>query len=91
MADSDWVAIGACSAALVWFVGSNLFVAAKIIRVKKYVKALGGFKETARLIEGVTSWEEKLRVGGLALRRSLAVEITGVTGLYACTKFINRK
>ncbi|MGE6517613.1 hypothetical protein [Lysinibacillus sphaericus] len=86
LADPDWVAIGACSAALVWFVGSNLFVAAKIIKVKKYVKALGGFKESAKLIAGATSWEEKLRVGGSALR-SLAAEITGVTGMYACTKF----
>ncbi|MGE7910693.1 hypothetical protein [Lysinibacillus xylanilyticus] len=88
LADPDWVAIGACSAALVWFVGSNLFVVAKIIKVKKYVQALGGFKETAKLIAGATSWEEKLRVGGSALR-SLAAEITGVTGMYACTKFFN--
>ncbi|MFJ3389403.1 hypothetical protein [Lysinibacillus sp. NPDC086135] len=88
LADPDWVAIGACSAALVWFVGSNLFVAAKILKVKKYVQALGGFKETAKLIAGATSWEEKLRVGGSALR-SLAAEITGVTGMYACTQFFN--
>lgn len=89
LADPDWVAIGACSAALVWFVGSNLFVAAKIIKVKKYIKALGGFKETAKLVAGATSWEEKLRIGGSALR-SLAAEITGVTGLYACTKFFKK-
>lgn len=89
IADPDWVAIGACSAALTWFVGSNLFVAAKIIKVRKYIKALGGFKETAKLIAGATSWEEKLRVGGSALR-SLAAEITGVTGLYACNKFIKK-
>lgn len=89
LADPDWVAIGACSAALVWFVGSNLFVAAKIIRVRKYIKALGGFKETAKLVAGATTWEEKLRAGGSALR-SLAGEITGVTGLYACTKFMKR-
>lgn len=89
LADPDWVAIGACSAALVWFVGSNLFVAAKIIKVRNYIKALGGFKESAKLIAGATSWEEKLRVGGSALR-SLAAEITGVTGLYACTRFFNK-
>ncbi|MGM0890691.1 MAG: hypothetical protein ACQEW5_28145 [Bacillota bacterium] len=89
LADPDWVAIGACAAALTWFVGSNLFMAAKIIKVKKYINALGGFKETAKLITGATTWEEKLRVGGSALK-SLAAEITGVAGLYACNKFIKR-
>ncbi|WP_167397381.1 hypothetical protein [Lysinibacillus mangiferihumi] len=57
--------------------------------MKNYIKALGGFKESAKLIAGATSWEEKLRVGGSALR-SLAAEITGVTGLYACTRFFNK-
>jgi len=90
LADPDWVAIGACSGALTWFVGSNLFAAAKIIKVKKYINSLGGFKETAKLITKATSWEEKLRVGGSALK-SLAAEITGVAGLYACNKFIKKK
>ena len=72
----DW----ACSAALTWFVGSNLFAVAKIIKVKKYINALGGFKEAATLITKATTWEEKLRVGGSALK-SLAAEITGVAGL----------
>lgn len=89
LADPDWVAIGACAAALTWFVGSNLFAAAKIIKVKKYIKALGGFKETAKLIVSATTWEEKLRAGGSAFK-SLAAEITGVGGLYACNKFIKR-
>lgn len=89
LADPDWVAIGACSAALTWFVGSNLFAAAKIIKVKKYINALGGFKETAKLIVQATTWEEKLRVGGSALK-SLAAEITGVAGLYACNKLIKK-
>ncbi len=89
LADPDWVAIGACAAALTWFVGSNLFVAAKIIKVKKYIKALGGFKEAAKLITKAATWEEKLRYGGSALK-NLAAEITGVGGLYACNKFLKR-
>ncbi|GEK35682.1 hypothetical protein [Kurthia sibirica] len=89
LADPDWVAIGACAAALTWFVGSNLFAAAKIIKVKKYIKALGGFKESAKLLVSATTWEEKLRVGGSAFK-SLAAEITGVSGLYVCSKFIKK-
>ncbi|WP_052137905.1 hypothetical protein [Heyndrickxia ginsengihumi] len=89
IADPSWTAIGACAAALTWFVGSNLFAASKIIKVKKYIKELGGISKAAKLIAGATSWEEKLRVGGSALRH-LAAEITGVTGLYACTKLINK-
>ncbi|MCY9339954.1 hypothetical protein MOF28_16575 [Bacillus haynesii] len=83
IADPDWAKIGACSAALAWFIGSNLFAAAKIIRVKKYIKELGGLKETAKLLAGATTWEEKLRVGGSAFK-SLAAEITGVGGLAVC-------
>ncbi|MEC1260300.1 hypothetical protein P9D34_07535 [Bacillus swezeyi] len=83
IADPDWAKIGACSAAIAWFIGSNLFAAAKIIRVKKYIKELGGLKETAKLLAGATTWEEKLRVGGSAFK-SLAAEITGVGGLAVC-------
>ncbi|CAN2254074.1 hypothetical protein [Bacillus vallismortis] len=83
IADPDWAKIGACAAAITWFIGSNLFAAAKIIRVKKYIKELGGLKETAKLLAGATTWEEKLRVGGSAFK-SLAAEITGVGGLAVC-------
>ncbi|UYO35464.1 hypothetical protein NF868_15700 [Bacillus zhangzhouensis] len=83
VADPDWSKIAACSAAIVWFIGSNLFAAAKIIKVKKYVKELGGIKETAKLLAGATSWEEKLKIGGKAFK-GLAAEITGVGGLAVC-------
>ncbi|MFS0654042.1 hypothetical protein [Bacillus sp. 179-C3.3 HS] len=83
IADPDWGKIAACSAAITWFIGSNLFAAAKIIKVKKYIKELGGLKETAKLLAGATTWEEKLKVGGSAFK-GLAAEITGVAGLAVC-------
>ncbi|WP_243291289.1 hypothetical protein [Bacillus sp. FJAT-47783] len=83
VADPDWVKIGKCSAAISWFIGSNLFAAAKIIKVKKYVKELGGIRETAKLLAGAATWEEKLKIGGSAFT-GLAAEISGVAALSVC-------
>ncbi|MGE1166350.1 hypothetical protein ACQJ0Y_24620 [Peribacillus simplex] len=83
--DPNWVKIGKCSAALAWFIGSNLFAAAKIIKVKKYINALGGFRESAKLLAGAATWEEKLKIGGSAFA-GLAAEISGVAALAVCKK-----
>ncbi|CAM3133788.1 hypothetical protein [Sporolactobacillus spathodeae] len=86
VADPNWGKIAACSAAIAWFIGSNLFAAAKIIKAKKYIKELGGLWEASKLLTRATSWEEKLRIGGNAFK-SLAATITGVGGLAVCVKW----
>lgn len=86
VADPNWVKIAKCSAALAGAIGFNLIAAAKVIKIKKYIKELGGLAEAAKLLVEATTWEEKLRVGGQALI-GLAGELTGVTGVYeACLK-----
>ncbi|MEW5323810.1 hypothetical protein V2J23_17335 [Geobacillus thermoleovorans] len=86
VADPNWMKIAKCSAALAGFVGFNLFAAAKVIKIKRYIKELGGVAEAAKLLVEATTWEEKLRVGGQALV-GLAGELTGITGVYeACFK-----
>ncbi|KFM99601.1 hypothetical protein [Bacillus clarus] len=85
IADPDWVKIGKCSGALVAFVGGNLIAVSKLIKIKKYINALGGFSQTAKLLVGATTWEERMRVGGQALV-GLAAELTGATGVWAACK-----
>ncbi|MGG3691866.1 hypothetical protein [Heyndrickxia ginsengihumi] len=83
VADPNWSKIAKCSAALALFISSNLFAASKIIKIKKYIKALGGLGEAAKLLAGATTWEEKLKIGGTAFA-GLAAEITGVASLSVC-------
>ncbi|WP_255294889.1 hypothetical protein [Bacillus sp. AFS041924] len=86
IADPDWVRIAKCSGALALFVGSNLIAASKLLKIKKYISALGGFTEAASLLLRASTWEERLRIGGTALV-GLAGEITGATGVWAaCEK-----
>uniref|UniRef100_UPI00402AA794 hypothetical protein n=1 Tax=Bacillus sp. DX2.2 TaxID=3073452 RepID=UPI00402AA794 len=67
VADPDWAKIGRCASALAVFVGSNLVAVSKILKAKKYIKALGGFKKSAELLLKASTWEERLNVGGTAL------------------------
>jgi hypothetical protein len=85
VADPDWAKIGKCALALTIFVGGNLIAVSKLIKIKKYINALGGFRETARLLVGATTWEERMRVGGTALV-SLAAELTGATSVWSACK-----
>ncbi|HDR8446833.1 TPA: hypothetical protein QC331_005108, partial [Bacillus cereus] len=85
IADPDWVKIGKCSGALAAFVGGNLIAVSKLIKIKKYINALGGFGEAAKLLVQASTWEERMRVGGQALV-GLAGELTGATGVWAACK-----
>jgi hypothetical protein len=66
-----------CAAAIVAFVGTNLVSATKLFKIKKYIEALGGFREAAELLLKASNWEERLRIGGGALV-GLAAEILGI-------------
>lgn len=82
VADSDWWKVAGCAAAISFALGSTVFVGAKLLRIRQYIAALGGVREAARLIVGATTAEERMRVGGEALK-SLAAELTGVAAIGA--------
>ncbi|KAK4149795.1 hypothetical protein C8A00DRAFT_37612 [Chaetomidium leptoderma] len=67
-----------CVAAIVQLIGTTAVPAAKLLRIKKYIKALGGAKQAVKLMLGATSKAEKLRVGGKALV-NLAAELLGIS------------
>lgn len=70
-----------CVAAITWLVGSSVFAAAKIVKIKKYIKALGGIKATAELIVGgaLTTAEAGTAIGNALL--GLASEILGIDAI----------
>lgn len=65
-----------CAGAIAAFIASNAIAAAKIIRIKKYIEALGGVKEAAELLLKASTTAERLKEGGEALAL-LAGEILG--------------
>ena len=65
-----------CAAAIVAFIGTNIVSAAKLLRIKKYIEALGGVRAAAELLLKASTWEERLRIGGGALV-GLAAEFFG--------------
>lgn len=80
VADPSLWQITKCAAALTWFVGSNLVVVSKLIKIKQYINALGGFRKSAELLLRASTWEERLRIGGGALV-GLASEVLGVAAI----------
>jgi hypothetical protein len=77
VADPDWVKITLCAGALGLLVGSAVVVPAKLLKIKRYIQALGGLREAATLIVGATTFAEKMQRGGQALI-ALCEEIIGI-------------
>lgn len=73
IADPSAWQIAKCAAAITVAIGSGVFAAAKLVKIKRYVKTLGGVK----LMLGATTWAEKAKAGGSALV-GLASEILGI-------------
>lgn len=67
-----------CSLAVSAVVFSTAIPVAKITKIKKYVKALGGVKEAAKLLYGASSKSEKLNQFGQA-GVALVGELSGFT------------
>lgn len=80
VADPNWWSIAKCAAAITWFIGTNIVVVSKLIKIKKYIAALGGIRRSAELILRASTWEERLRIGGGALV-GLASEILGFAAI----------
>ncbi|KAL8847460.1 MAG: hypothetical protein Q9221_007502 [Calogaya cf. arnoldii] len=70
--------VAKCVGAIAAFIGSNAIGAAKILRVKKYIEALGGIRRSAELLLKASTNEERLREGGQFLAL-LAGEILGTS------------
>lgn len=80
VADPNWKKIGNCSLQIAWVVGSTAFGAAKIMKIKKYIKALGGLGRAAELMVKCSTTAERLHYGGGALV-NLVAEISGIKDL----------
>lgn len=69
-----------CTTAIVSMIGGNLVGAAKLLKIKKYIKELGGVKDAVQLMWGASFSTEKMLAVGGALG-SLAAELTGVAAI----------
>ncbi|KAK4035194.1 hypothetical protein C8A01DRAFT_18111 [Parachaetomium inaequale] len=67
-----------CVASIVQLLATTAVPATKLLRIKKYIKALGGTKQAVKLLLGATSRAEKLRVGGEILV-NLSAELLGIS------------
>lgn len=67
VADPSAWQIAKCAASVTLVVVSTAFAATKIVKIKKYIKALGGMKEAVSLLIGATSIAEKGTAAGETL------------------------
>lgn len=78
VADPNWAKIAKCAGSIALALGSGLFLGAKLIKIKKYIKIIGGVKKTAKLlVTAGATWEARMNAGGYALV-ALAAELTGI-------------
>jgi hypothetical protein len=70
--------VAKCVGAITAFIASNAIGAAKLLRIKKYIEALGGVREAAELLLKASTTAERLKEGGEALAL-LAGEILGTS------------
>lgn len=70
----------ACTGAIATVIASTAFPAAKILKIKKLVKGLGGVKEAVQVMWGASfSYEKMQALGGAAA--ALAGELIGITAV----------
>ncbi|ALC06985.1 hypothetical protein CDES_13215 [Corynebacterium deserti GIMN1.010] len=69
-----------CSAAIAGMIAGNVVGAAKLLKIKQYMKALGGVKEAVQLMWGASFSYEKMQALGGALG-ALAAELAGVSSI----------
>lgn len=81
VADPSAWQIAKCAGSISWVIGSTVLAASKIVKIKKYIKALGGVKKSAALLMGATSLSEKSTTVAKTLL-SLASTLSGVDSVY---------
>ncbi|KAK3946842.1 hypothetical protein QBC32DRAFT_319530 [Pseudoneurospora amorphoporcata] len=74
--------IAKCVASIVQLIATTAVPAAKLLKIKKYIKALGGVKMSVKLLLGATTKAEKLKAGGKALVY-LSAELLGISSVKA--------
>jgi hypothetical protein len=67
-----------CVAAIVQLLATTAVPAAKLLRIKQYIKALGGTRQAVKLLLGATTRAEKLKAGGEILV-NLSAELLGIS------------
>lgn len=77
---SIYASVAGCTAAILGVTAGNLVGAAKLLKIKKYINALGGVGEAVRLMWGASFSYEKMAAVGGALG-ALAGELTGITAV----------
>ena len=80
VADPNFWQVTKCVAAIAWFVGTNIIAPLKLLKVKRYVQSLGGFRASANLMIRASTWTERMNIGGGALV-GLAAEVAGVKAI----------
>lgn len=83
IADPSAWQVTKCVAAITWVIGSTVFAAAKIVRIKRYISALGGIRSAATLLIGATTAAERQALGKSTLNSlmNLASEILGISSV----------
>ncbi|SFE37355.1 hypothetical protein [Peptostreptococcus sp. D1] len=76
--------IAKCVGAIAWVVGSTVFAATKILKIKKYIKTIGGIRKAAILVmgffkTGVVPPDAGEKVGTAIM--NLASELLGITAI----------
>lgn len=66
-----------CAAAVAGVIATTAFPAAKILKIKKLIKALGGVRSAIKIMAGASFNYEKLKALGGAVA-ALAAELTGI-------------
>lgn len=79
VADPNFTKIAKCTAAICWVLASSCFAAAKIIKIKRYIKLLGGVSKAVKEIVAADSIINLQRSGGVLA--ALAAEIIGITAV----------
>ena len=72
--------VAKCVGAIAAFIASNAIGAAKLLRIKKYIAALGGIRKSAELLLKASTNAERLKEGGEILAL-LAGEILGTAAI----------
>jgi len=72
--------VAKCAAAIIELIATTAVPAAKILRIKTYISALGGVKDAAKFLVGGSSNAEKLKVGGKDLV-NLSTELSGIASI----------
>lgn len=69
-----------CTGAILWAIGSTLIPAAKILKIKRYMKELGGVRESIKILWGASfNYEKLMAMGGTVA--ALGAELLGIAAI----------